>query len=103
MTKNSLTYGLSALMSDISEECWCAGWLIGTQDTLPGLCWLAYRTNTPQHWGMGLIAPDEAKTLIDLAEIAGSWADMDGNTYQPSWEHAISWLGELAQPEHGRV
>ena len=64
-------------MSDISEDCYCAGWVGGTEHFVPELCRRALATGQTQHWGHGEVTPDQARGLSALAELVGSWADLD--------------------------
>jgi hypothetical protein len=64
-------------MSDISEDCYCAGWLGGTEYFVPELCRLAIETGQTQYWGHGEITVDEARRLWALTEQAGCWAVTD--------------------------
>ena len=54
---------LSGYMSDISEEQWCAGWLIGLEYILWE--WL--------HQGTDHLTEEEIEVLSHLAEKAGGW------------------------------
>jgi hypothetical protein len=74
---HDLAQQLGKAMSDISEDCYCAGWLGGTEYLVPELCRRAVLTGTPQFWGHGEVTPAQAQELIALAERAGCWADTD--------------------------
>jgi len=74
-TWHDLIQQLGAAMSDVSEECYCAGWLGGTEDVLPELCRRAIETGRPQRWGHGEVTPATARKLWAIAERAGTWAD----------------------------
>ncbi len=76
-TRHALLQQLGQEMSDISEDCYCAGWLGGTEYFVPELCRRALESGHTQLWGHGAITPQEARRLIDLAERIGSWADTD--------------------------
>lgn len=69
---------LSQLMSDISEECWCASWLIGTEFVL----WEAV-LNGPMDWGQGRINEEQIDTLKALS-----------NRYD-CWIFALDYVGEI--------
>ena len=89
MKQELVMRALGSMMSDTSEDCWCAGWLDGTEDMLPQLCRQAVRTGQPQQWGQGLITPRRAQMMIELAEELGHWVkwhDFDpdfGDVYIP--------------------
>src|SRR5690348_3596486 len=76
-TRQTLVQQLGAAMSDISEDCYYAGWLDGTQYLVPELCRRAAATGQAQFWGHGEVTPELARGLIALAEQIGSWADLD--------------------------
>lgn len=76
-TRNSLIQQLGTAMSDVSEACYCAAWLVGTEDLLPELCRRAIKSGQPQRWGHGQVTPAVARGLWLLAEQAGAWADLD--------------------------
>jgi len=76
-TRHAVLQRLGNAMSDISEECWSAGWLGGTEYYVPELCRRAAETGRPQRWGPGTITPVQALGLVYLAEQLGHWADLD--------------------------
>jgi hypothetical protein len=84
-TRHALVQQLGQEMSDISEDCYCAGWLGGTEYTVPKLCRRALELGQTQYWGHGEIAPDLARRLWELAERIGSWVDTDSDSvgYEP--------------------
>ena len=59
---------LAEKMSDISERCWYAGWLFGTEYIL----WQAVLEG-PQRWGHSTITDEDIATLKALAKEAGGW------------------------------
>ncbi len=75
--RHALLQQLGAAMSDISEDCYCAGWLGGTEYFVPELCRRAIRTGRSFYWGHGEVSPERARELVALAEQVGSWADLD--------------------------
>jgi hypothetical protein len=86
--RNAVVQHLGSAMSDISEDCYCAGWLGGTEYMVPQLCRRAVDLGKTQYWGHGEVTPEQARKLILLAEQAGSWADTDYysvgyNPFQP--------------------
>jgi hypothetical protein len=84
-TRHSVLQLLGKAMSDISEDCWSAGWLGGTEYDVPELCRRAVESDVPQRWGGDVITPERARGLLYLAEQIGSWADLDeaGVAYVP--------------------
>ena len=63
---------LAKLMSAISEECWSALWLMGTEFSL----WrIAHGGN--QDWGMSRVSDDEVSQLLQLSAEAGGWIVWD--------------------------
>jgi len=75
--RHALVQQLGAAMSDISEDCYYAGWLGGAEYMLPELCRRALATGQTQYWGHGQVAPEQARSLVGLADQIGSWADLD--------------------------
>ena len=73
---DNLVQQLGAAMSELSEECYCAGWMSGSEDAIPELCRRALATGLAQHWGHGVVTPEVARMLTTLAERAGAWADL---------------------------
>lgn len=104
--KLPIMLALGNLMSETSEECWCAGWMENTENVLPALCWMAFVTNKPQSWGKGVISVEWAKALLILAEQLGGWVTLDldapGEYYErykphtPDWGRMIAMLGDDA-------
>jgi hypothetical protein len=76
-TRNALIQQLGEAMSDISEDCYCAGWLGGTEFMVPELCRRAVESGETQYWGYGEVTPDQAHYLVELAGRIGRWADTD--------------------------
>lgn len=60
---------LRCLMRDLSEGCWCAGWMNGTEYAL----WEAAVKGEGFEWGAGLVSDDDAKALQLLARASGVW------------------------------
>lgn len=82
-TRHALLQLLGKAMSDISEECFYAGWLGGTEDEVPELCRRAIETDQPQVWGQGTITPDQAIGLNYIAEQLGYWAIWTDTGFEP--------------------
>jgi hypothetical protein len=89
---------LAIRMSEISEECWCAGWLIGTEDRL----WETVNGGR-RDWGHGDISEQTVADLRELSDLAGGWIRYDdglGEVFVPMAE----WLkvcGERVGPRGG--
>lgn len=98
-TREEALRRLGDAMSDVSEECWHAGWEQTTEHALPELCRRAAESGEPQPWGQSLVTPSQARELIELARRAGSWADIDerGIGYVPfePWPVPKRILGDL--------
>lgn len=60
----ALVIELGEAMSEVSEECYCAGWLAGTEEAVPALCRAAIATGEAQPWGMGSISVETARELV---------------------------------------
>ena len=60
---------LYRLMSDISEDCWCAGWLIGNERALYKM---AFECGDSRY-GMSHVRPDDLVRLQELATQTGCW------------------------------
>lgn len=56
-------------MSDISESCWCIGWMSGNEYWL----WRACELDTPQPYGMGVVEAQDIAELRLLREQANGW------------------------------
>jgi len=83
--QHALVQQLGQAMSGISEDCYCAGWLGGTEYFIPELCRRAVELGCKQYWGHGEISRERARTLMALAERAGCWANTnyDSVGYDP--------------------
>lgn len=60
---------LRNLMEDISERCYCAGWLLGLEYALYGIAFEA----RPKRFGQDDVTDDEAIELRRLAQASDSW------------------------------
>ena len=60
---------LASLMSWISEECYCAGWLTD----LGFVLWRIVGDGKERRWGMGDITEHELERLAALRDEAGGW------------------------------
>lgn len=85
MTRRAAQEALKSLMSDISERCYYAGWMFGTEFVL----WQAL-VEGPRTWGHGTITEEDIATLNDLAQRTGGWIAWDESTEEtflpmPKW------------------
>jgi hypothetical protein len=74
-------HDLCQRMSDISEDCWCAGWLTGCEFSL----W-DFMTKGGGDWGQGKVRTDSLSVLRTLSERCGgwiAWRDDVGNVFVP--------------------
>lgn len=69
---------LADLMSDISEECWCAGWMSGLEFTL----WRIINGGERQY-GQGGITDEQVAELKQLSELIGGWIYWYDDTDNP--------------------
>jgi hypothetical protein len=61
---------LYALMSDISEDCWCAGWMMGTEYVL----WdMAANPAGSLDWGQSTVDPRQLADLREMSQEIGGW------------------------------
>ncbi len=84
-TRHSLVQLLGGAMSEISEDCWSAGWLTGGEDFIPELCISAATTGVSRKFGLGYVTAERARGLVYLAGHIGCWANWDpnGDEYVP--------------------
>lgn len=78
-TRHALVQLLGNAMSDVSEECWCAGWLGGTEHIVPELCRRALASRQTSCWGRWEVTLERARGLQALADHIGSWANLDND------------------------
>jgi hypothetical protein len=75
---------LGGLMSDASENCYCAGWLVGCEDDIPYVCRRILAGAGPNELGLwGLINALDARLMVSIAEGLGHWVDYGGKPYTP--------------------
>ena len=60
---------LVTLMSDISEDCWCAGWISGNERALFRMAFM----DGPRRYGMSEVREEDVARLRELAEQTGQW------------------------------
>lgn len=70
-------------MSDVTEDCYYAGWLVGAEYIVPELCRRALESGRTQKWGHGEVTPERARGLTYLADQLGCWVnyDLSSNEY----------------------
>lgn len=64
------------MMSEFSEDSYCAGWLTGAEYIIPALCRRAVKENRPHYWGFGRLEPARAAMMLTIAERLGHWANL---------------------------
>jgi hypothetical protein len=69
MTKAAAKQMLLELMTDLSEECFHAGWMDGLEYAL----WSAAQGGKPYKYGQCVISTEECRMLKLLSETAGGW------------------------------
>ena len=82
--------GLLALMAGISEECWCAGWMMDNEFT----CWKSVKSGYPQSNGQSVITARQALLLKLLSDEAGGWWIWDGGA-RPKFISLDKWSERL--------
>jgi len=80
--------GLLGLMTGISEEFWCAGWMSGMEYDL----WLA---EPGKHYGQGTLSARQATLLRLLSEECGGWWYWHGNQ-GPKFITLDKWRDKIA-------
>lgn len=63
-------------MSDISEDCWAAGWMMGTEEDLPRCARETVRAGEPVASSGFYISLSEAEYLCRMADELGHWASL---------------------------
>lgn len=74
---------LSELMSDLSEEHYCAGWLIDLEFILWGMV-----LGGPREFGLGTVSVGDVEELSRLALDCGGWIVWDDG---PRWASMDEW------------
>jgi len=78
---------LYELMSDISEDCWCAGWMSGNEYSL----WkMVSNPVAERNYGFGYVDDDQVAEMKALAERCDGWViwwddDCDPNAPIEEW------------------
>lgn len=88
---------LYQLMSDISEDCYCAGWMNGNEYTL----WEMLTTPTaPRNYGMGQVSDRDIAEMRAISNDIGGWIrwhddadepDLPANEWGPRFEALEDW------------
>lgn len=86
-----IALSLRDLMSDISEDCYCAGWLTGLEFTL----WAMTQGGT-REFGMGAVTQQEIDRLKTLSERAGGWWYFDDDSGQELFATLDEWKTKAA-------
>jgi hypothetical protein len=80
---------LANLISDISEDCYCAGWMSGIEYEL----WaLLVDPTTKRDRGMSRVEDDDIATLREISNEIGGWIywdDDDGKRFCPIGEWLV--------------
>ena len=86
------------LMEYLSEEHWCAGWIMSNEFIL----WEIVTTGR-RHYGMGGLTEDEVSRLRELAEDAGGWIAWDDDSESGTkFIPMKKWLERYAKQEASR-
>lgn len=97
--KTAMEHCLYKAMSDISEECYCAGW---SSDNECRLYSAAFVEGDNLGYGMGTIDPDDLETVRQMAKQTGCWVvyltprDDDGKPDLANWGPHLVSLEEFA-------
>lgn len=78
-----LELALAELMSSLSEDCWAAGWMSGTEDAVWELV-----QGTRTEWGMGPSEPRMVDAIGAVADLANAWIVWDDD--EPDGFKAVS-------------
>lgn len=76
---------LAYMMSEISEDCWCAGWIAGLEFSL----WEMVSRGETREWGQSMITRDELSKLKAESDKIGGWIAWDkavGERFLPTDE-----------------
>ena len=75
--RQNLTHELGELMSELSEKCFYARWLVGTENILPEICNLVIKSQESERWGQFEVTVEEAKKLCKIANRLGHWVNFN--------------------------
>lgn len=71
---------LADLMSDISEDCWCAGWLSCNEYALWGM---VADPTAERRYGFGYVEDEQVAELMSLAQRTGGWIIYFDDAFDP--------------------
>ena len=75
---------LYALMSEISEDCYCAGWMMGTEYTL----WeIISEFGAKRNWGQGEVQQWQIDDLHAISVEIGGWIRWRDDHEEPGLHH----------------
>jgi hypothetical protein len=70
MPMNWKQKALYDLMSDISEDCYCAGWMMGNEYIL----WeILMNPNASRNYGQAIVTPEQIAILREISTEIGGW------------------------------
>jgi hypothetical protein len=88
---------LYQLMSDVSEDHYCAGWMSGLEYDLWGMV-----RGGPRHYGMGDVEPETVAELRQLSDDCGGWHTHDRLVPLDEWRREYERWEQRHQPATGR-
>jgi hypothetical protein len=89
-TAEGAALGLLALMTGISEECWCAGWLQGLEFKL-------WNIQANSAYGRGTITERQAVLLRLLSQESEGWWHWKDGAENPQFVSLAEWLNILGR------
>lgn len=84
---------LLRLMCDISQRCWCAGWLMGLEYSL----WNIVNAGRAVRFGDGEVTPEEVAEMRRLYEACDGWWIWDDEAGEERLVSRDNWLLLLGQ------
>lgn len=78
-------------MSQISQDCWAAGWMQGTEYAL----WAAMQCVEPVAWGAGVVTQRDIEALCALSAWANGWWMRVG--HEPVFISLTEWRAHYAE------
>ena len=79
---------LREMMSDISEDCWCAGWMSG----LEFLLWEAVSTGDAGSWARHGVTIEHIAKLQRMSDVLGGWVMWDDGLRDERFVPIDEWL-----------
>lgn len=87
---------LYRLMSDISEDCWCAGWLIGNEYTL----WeMVADPAAERRYGQGQVSERDIQAMREISAEIGGWVRWHDDHDEPDFPSSEWGIRFIAMPE----